>query len=547
MMKQQEQEKPKSRAVSPSGFSLSSALSEAFKTLSMPAPGTAKGATATLLMHNSLQNNTLAEFKPKLPLSFFHQRANLFAFTLLRLWTPIYPHETTNFVPQFNLSEKKILNNNEVLTNVRPFHESSATRMNQHFMSLQAQNLGALTMLNLLMSGKLHGKSLRIVQSPETQALFFSQAWCPFWIDFFLQEKSMHWFSSEPIDIKFMGFQRDNPWKAWWRTAFHRGDQALNHSTHILPRSLCTNECIDTAMRLYLTPNELLDNLMDDILGEHPLTDAFKKYFFARFERFKQTFESMALFDNAMDWNEYMTENGAHYFNEYNQYISTFDYSGWDKQSACRMHFSPSIFAPLLVQAISLGIEDLSPLLRNKEILEASMDDQIFCFSYTITESQRLWNLSLVHQPNHSLWLLMNEFATRLDSIFRDESIKLSLSSDQASFLISCLMKSIQFHHDALASFLICHSVNLANQSIASSKFLLSSDSHWIGHSLVYFAKTINHEPIHRLLKNHGMQLFAHESVAASLSTHGVFDAKSEEVSIESTIASSAPIHDNLG
>jgi hypothetical protein len=485
--------------------------------LSAPSPrarGESCGAAATLMMRYESQP-TLLEFKPKPTLSHIHQQANLLAMTLIRLWTPVCVSETSNFIPhyQFTSAHTPTLTEIALPKNTRPFHQCSTEQMNRYFLNAQAQNLGALTLLNLLMGSEMSSDSLGIVESPTTHELFFSQRLSIFWIDFFLQKGELDWFSTHNMETKLQGFQSDGRHSSWWNTVFYSKENGVIH------KSLYFNECIDTAFQILLTPPALINKIISDIFGEHPLTDLFSTYLLNRLEQFKQEFASVFV-DDSLDWPEYVGEYGADYLKSYIAHLKTFQYDGWDKGHRCTINLSSDvILESVLLQGMSASIFDLtSILLENNLLSQYKLQDQITCFDYAITEAKRVWP-SMARDPNHVLWELFQQISKDMGPLLSQQKHTIKVSTEKFLFLTACLMKSIQFQQNDVSEFLIRWILKLALQKLSSSPYMLEDDLIWMNHSLLYLAIQLQNEDIITLLQQRGAILLENERVDAPTAT----------------------------
>lgn len=397
--------------------------------------------------------STLADFKFT-PLSvksdMVRDKANLFAHALIQLWTSKKSNEETNFIACYELSLSKTipqLSECNLPPTVDDFHLISATLINQYYFSRGvAQNLGTLTLLNLLMGSSLSSSSLGLAMSPATGHYFFTQKFSPFWLDYFTSDRECDLFSSPNFNQKLDGFIEPKH-ALWW-------DVALKNKTgsRISTRELFLNEMYETALRIYLTPDLLLDEIIHKIFGQD--TDQtqhnFKVYFFNKINRFKQQFLSFFSTDEIKSWHDFIDQKSTPFFYAFSEDLHQIKIAG----KLTFRHISPQTASLIHINAMSLKIPRIMPHYLARVVENYSYNEAASCLSYSMIEVRRDWSV-ISMQFHADAWLLLNKLTSILENKRDDYDSQIKFDNQTLAFLPSFLAKSIQFHENNIACFFI--------------------------------------------------------------------------------------------
>lgn len=472
-----------------------------------------RGAVATLLARqgpNLLE--TLAEFKftpsskpiPKL----FHNKTNLFASTLIRLWTPQKEGEVDNFTPHYipditqGSLEWKELN---LPPNAAAFHRYPAELMQGYFSVGAAQNLGSLTVLNLLMGSKLQSDSLGIVESPKTQALYFTQKLSSFWHDYFNTSDTTNLFDTRSFDEKLEHFTQKATHQCWWDEALNRS--IVSGDANEMLRALFLNEMFETALRIHITPTRLLQEIANETLGQDDETAPFCAYFFDKIERFNADFETLLNRGERQERLNYIEQHGRDTYTRYAMTLATFRTR---EEFPFNDIYLISASASMLVNAMSLNIPDLLTDCSVDVIRFLLLEEKVAFFVYVMNQFDHYWP-ALARRPEHYAWIVLSCLATALNTQLQSQNMTLALCSNSTSFLQNLLIKSIQFKKQEIAFFLLSQKQDVVHQPIQQSAHLLPEDQQWLDHSFLYFSKHHQNETIVGVLKSMGAQLLVSE------------------------------------
>ena len=468
-----------------------------------------KGAAATFLARQgSVPLETLSEFKsqPKQSPSAFHQQTNLFASMLLRLWTPKKEEEDRNFIPHYQpcpIEGFRRLTELDLPPSSAPFHHYSPMLIQHYFLVKDARNLGALSFLNALMCGSFQSRSLGIVNSPKTQTLYFTQKLSVFWFDFFNHSSEPQPLSHTFFDHKLQGFTQGDDQKSWWDDVLSNGE--LSQSPIIDLRDLFLNEMFETALRIYVTPLPLLQDMINRVLGQYALTGQFSLYFFNKIEQFKKDFIALLYIDEQIEWLDYIQEHGFDVFNRYAATLTRFSIMG-------KTYDSNYFFGLMLTHAASLKILNLIGYFSLDVITPLSFDNKAIIFDYLIKQADHDWDI-LVQNPACKVWDTLDELAKTLSTNTEWQRQTVGLCSLAIYCLPLILMKSIQFRKTNLAIFFLVQKPEWINWPIfQTSHLLLSDDQVWLDHSLLYLAQQLGNTVMANLLISGGAQLLESES-----------------------------------
>ena len=427
--------------------------------------------------------------------------------TLLRLWVPIKQDEDHSFIfhypsctPDQTLSHEQIIRQATV-----PFHQYPALTMHKAFASGYPQNLGALTLLNLLMGSKLNNNSLGIVESDSTESPYFTQVVCDFWCDFLTNSPAPHLFNSTiSFDEQLTGFLM-NHHEAWWKTAFEGGCQTSETSTSRNLNELFRSELFETALRIYLTPINILTRIERLTLNQH--SQPFIDHFLTRIELFKYQFVQLLSVTWQVEWKAWLVNDGLIHALNYMKHISQFKVDN----TPVLHHSSSIVFLENYMQAaIALHLPDVHILFHTNEVIFFHPSIKIKVFYYLISVLEEQWP-HITKRLDDPLWIYINEFIKGLRETLSLRGQNIRFTPQNKSFLADVLMKCIQLKKDDLMMLILYQDNTLVNVPIRKAEHLLPEDEIWANHSLLYFAQSQGNEDMVTYLKTHGARLLHNE------------------------------------
>jgi hypothetical protein len=413
-----------------------------------------KGGVATFVFtHGPVRLETLPEFMPppkKSPTS-FQLKTNMFALHLMRLWTPKTEETGGSFIPNYQacfVEGTRRIKEIDLPPKVTSFDKASPELFQAYFSSGDARNLGAITFLNLLMSGDFQSQSLGVVERPDTGAHYFTQKLSFFWQDYFNGPTPLRLFSVAPFEHKLKGFSREKTHKAWW-------DVALGSSGNSF-RALFLNEIFETALRIYLTPMQLLNEIGHQVLGQDALRPPFQRYVLEQISFFKKNFRTLFHLEEQMDWIDFLDSHGEDRLTRYTAELLDFHANG--NRIIPTTQAGP-LQASILISAIQLTTPNLINHFSLDVIHYLSYTNKLVCMTYLVDEAHRDLGAFIGHD---AIWDVMDELAKTLNFNieFNENPIVLLLkSTDYLSLLV---LKSTQLEKQHLASFLNSQSAALA-------------------------------------------------------------------------------------
>jgi len=465
-----------------------------------------KGPTATFkaLLYNDY-SQTLPEYKQQQS-SFFNKKTNLFAMTLIRLWTSTQEQEIGNFIPHYRVDHNQDITNSTLLKKVVPYYQSSAKEMHQQFIDGRAQNLGALTILNLLMSSKLTSNSLGIAKSPVSQRPVFTQKLCTFWQDYFEAANTIHLFNrSSVFEQKLLGFTRNNKYLHWWSSVVNPQNNSSNTNPIILQR-LFLKEMFEVALRICVTPECILEKIANNILGENELSTPFISYFFKKIRQFREQFFSLMSQAEIQLWFEFIKEHGLLAFQLYQTDLAQF------KIMDHLIINDVSIKVPewLMVNATLLNIPQLTHCYSMAVIRGYSIESKGLLFGYLMGHIRLNWQVVATNSADEA-WDFIDQLVQGYHAELQLNQSKLNFSQDDLLFLRYLAMKSIQLGKNELSTFLVLQNPQLTQEIILKSDYIILGDEQWIRHSLIYIAQQANNAFMASFFKEMGANLLHHE------------------------------------
>lgn len=429
---------------------------------------------------------TVPEFKYNKQINIdFHTKTNLFALELIRLWTPRKDHEHHNFIPQYTFCKIK----QELLctlSDAGPFYDIHADRVHNYFSRGFAQNLGALSLLNALMSSGFRERSLGIVVSYSSE-LMFTQKLCPFWLDYFNDS-----IESRSLSESIKNFSLDPQHKKWWDDALKRDEQGVSH---IELSPLFLGEMFETALRIVVTPNDLLQEMARLTLGEDESADLFCTYFFNKIEQFKIEFQ-MIINAEENAWAEYRKHKGAHDIRTYLSDLFCFRID----ETLVTQNLSANISESVILKGMSKFVSKMEQLCHVGTISKYTLDNRIACVRYFVYEAHQRWS-DVSNQPDHKIWVILEQLTNGLAQELQWVDVQIQLPDDISIFLQDFLTTSIQLQKDNIATFLVLQNRELLTNHTSTSGSLTEVDV-WVNQCLLYFDQATKQESLIDFLKH---------------------------------------------
>jgi len=432
------------------------------------------------------------------------KKMNLFAMALMRLWVPIHEDERQNFIPEYQ--HDKTRNGVSLLNHsyATPFNQHPAKDMLKYFSLEHPQNLGALTLLNALMSSNLHDAVLGIDKSRLTKQLFFTQRYCTYWHDYHpgTTNTAAVLFDEKNIDQTLIALMQYNNHKTWWDIALDLEDDPDRKLIE-----LYLNEWIETAIRIYVTPIPLLQKIATQILGADPKENIpFLNYFFLKICLFKNSVSRQ--FENEIQWRNYKNQYAFNVFYRYLRDANVFTIARTRVVETLPPTYIPGL---MTVHAVSLKIPNLINYCPFEMMSSLSLDDKINCYSYFIEQTHQELP-ALLTNPMHLLWGLFDTVAVGFHDKLNQQGFPLVYCPKTALLLHYLLIKSIQFQWHNFAVFILQQNPEFIHQPISSTnECVLPEDKCWGDHSLIFFAQHKKNIPMVDYLNAQGAKLLANE------------------------------------
>ncbi len=414
-------------------------------TYSRPLSGNAATFEA---LHTGYKLTTLPEFSYSRDLA-FEKKVTLLSMTLLRLWVPVKHDEDYSFIPHYPSStpDQTLLHEQTIRKTTVPFYEYPALTMHKAFSTGYPQNLGAITLLNLLMGSKLDNRSLGIVESELTGSPYFTQRPCDFWCGFFKKQQSPHLLNTRiPFDSQLTGFLQHHH-ETWWKTALEGESQSSEKSTSLIHSELFTSEIFATALRIYLTPQSVLSRMVDLTLRQ--TSSAFTTHFFQRITLFKQEFSNILSIKKQAEWSDWLEQSGSMHSDHYIKYLSDFKINS---DPLLMNKLSPALLDDIMSAAMELDIPSLHLVFPANKVLFFLPKTKISVLYYLIYQLHDNW-AKLASQPNDSLWIYLEALIQHIMPTLKKNNLKFKFSPQLMPFIHLLIVTCNEHKKDLLASF----------------------------------------------------------------------------------------------
>jgi hypothetical protein len=380
------------------------------------------------------------DFRQRKPNS-AHQRANLLALTLMRMWTQPNEGEPCNFMLKYELEHQDTrvkLKETGLPALARPYHQCAPESMLRYFSKGEAQNLGSLTLLNLLMCSEWDDRSLGIVTSPASGKPWFTQRLTSFWIDYFWDDynhpdltRPLNWLDHGWREYTALGFKFNAHHVTWWNKAYVASNA----------QQLLLTELFRTALFIHLTPDELLEAVIKQALGEDERASGFAPYFFNKIRVFKKTFLEKLLPEDQQAWREFIKQEGSATLSGYLIHLHALNMQNLNLTQ------DGAIFKLVRLKGTQIGVPDLTDDLIPDFLMKCSLNEKEACSRLFRKEQPMAENvgsvISRVARPRAGRRYSYTEeevshvmrpaYASRAPSIFSAEKVTSSGAINEAA------------------------------------------------------------------------------------------------------------------
>ncbi len=377
---------------------------------------------------------TLSEFRhlpKKERISQLPQKANVLAHVLLNLWVSSPDSEDQNYIAKIKYRTTRgsgfRLNLHSAPLELK---DVSPEIIRDYLSQNHAHNLGAITLINLLLSSHMVPDNLILTRSTKTGHFYFSQGFHDFWADFFHDYTDyVHIASKHSMQDKYAFFiPGDEP---WW-------DIALPDYHVLTLKRLFLDEFIKVFIRVRCTPWFMIEKIAQNLFAgeQEDEVERFMTYLHQRISWFEGKIESFLSVAERAQLEAFKTTHGAveleKYFLDIQDYFTETSILPYEELSHVRMAIvglgMDSGIANLELYCHSIRTAHYTPVMKN------------ICLHYILGRMDALSHEVLVN-PDHFYWHLLENLAGDMcgHSVPAD-IIELSL------FKIYLFNKAIQFH-----------------------------------------------------------------------------------------------------
>ena len=395
------------------------------------------------ILMQSQDLETLPEFK-HMPVqkrkSQLQMKANIFAHILQNLVIPPQKNENDNFIAKIKLNaDGKARYHLQILSQHIALSDVSPAIFKHYFSEYKAQNLAAITLFNLICSGRMLPSQLFITQSLRTEHYYFSQGLNDFWADFFDDNNHhVHIASHHAMHDKYMFFiPEEDP---WWANAIS------NHSISNL-KQIFIDEFFKVYLRLSLTPMALLEKIMAKLfaLENKSEVERFIQYLKDRMSWFFRNFDSFLSLREKAGLKHFINEQGNEELDKYLQDVDTYfnEVPFVSPEELANMHFE------ILSLAMNLGIPNLDHLCTVPVFKDYSNMVKMSGLRYILSRIE-IEQASVLIDPTHRYWHILEDISSELKRYPNSVGgINIGLIN------IYIFIKAIQYHKHHFALFLL--------------------------------------------------------------------------------------------
>ncbi len=401
-------------------------------------------------------------------------------------WVPKNEHARDNMMPQYvwDPEKNKCDNNREFSTHdLMPFHEYDAASMHHYFTKGHTNNLGSLVLLNALMATHFSAEHLMIACDKKNKTPLFIQKVGSCWLDFIHPEDPRYQFKSSSWTFYLQRFTKDKTHHQWWQEALDKD---------ITKDAMFQLEINSTFLRIFLTGDHSVRELIENVLQEHPQKDAFNNYVLNKINSIRCHLNQ----DSA--WLNFVNTAGEHCFRDF-----------WYDLKNQVMQEDALPLRTLLCDAMKMNISGLERYLQPSFIEKSSMDEHKIYFNYCLMHIKKNWQ-ELSVQTTHLLWKQFESTLIAVSNVhewFTHEQMQL--------FFLAILNNAIQKGCYSLVSVLLNCLPELLTMSM-KAMVDFTFDESWIGHSPLYIAMyCTTATQMAGCLRSRGAQLLNHELARA--------------------------------
>lgn len=467
-----------------------------------PLRGSAATFTALLPENRRL---TLPEFSYAQTIP-FKKQTDVLALTLIRLWTleKLGGHQTPIGKNSSSGSKADVLHQDSNPWQTSAFYHISPETIHQHFVGGQPKNLGALTLLNLLLSNRDTPRSLGVTTNTKTAEFFFTPLSSSFWSDYFYPPYHHYFLTTQgPLEYYLARGLSLDKHTAWWKTALQGQNDTEQRVVHL--EELFQFEIFETALRILLTPNAVIERLVQLTIQQTDLN--FNQYLFKTINQFKKIFFDILSENQKEQWTSWVAGHGLFYFKSYMNYLSQL-----------RVDFNPKltpnlpvkIVENLVLKGMKLNIPHLHCAISLDQIRGFTVNSKAQLFDYLIEQFEDNWG-KIAAQPYAELWVFTHQLLSNLEEEFALCSIALNIDNGVKPFLCHFMMTCMSLGKYSFIKFLLSQDDTLVHLPIKKSATLLPDDEKWANHSLLYFAQQKKDDTMIALLQSKGARLLTKE------------------------------------
>lgn len=417
------------------------------------------------------------------------RRGKFVAMNLLHIWLPIDADDSCNFIPRYifssDLNRIYTVRKIETLFSIKPSF-FSADSLLYEFKYKSSQNLIPILIATAFLEGRFSYNNLHLVLSRKSAKYYFALYLGDFWQDFKNNRVSSTVVTK--FDLNFSDFVGSVKNHEWWRL--------LNIGSLSL-RNLFLQEIFIIVFRIHLTSNILITSIVNSILGENLNFQAFINYIKNKRDNILNDFLVHLTDNEKLEWLNFINLKALGVFDRYTSELSVKVVDLLNKND---IKFVFKIPIDMYMRAANLNIPNL---------IKASIVSDIIKCNDPLIKKQTIEylfhvicaNWMLLSQNNsHALWDLVDEVSDGLYDLLKTYNVLLDYRDFSRNFLEFLLFKAIQFRKNNLVDFLISQFPGLSSSSLQSCKFLLTTDSIYLGKTLIDCARLmLNQEEFDKL------------------------------------------------
>jgi hypothetical protein len=407
----------------------------------------------------------------------FRNQTQIFAYYLMSLWMPKPGELRQNFLGLIR-SQKLYFKGQ-----LKKLEDIPITRMREN---LSQSHLGALTFFNLLFSGHPEHNHLSLLESSDGHCLF-TQEPQTFWMDYFFPKlNQLHLFSPQSFEEKMQFFFKKNP------------QYFIQLTQNLSIRKIFMPEIFQIFFRIYTTPFSLIEKLAYQIVDEKYQSELkkFLKYLAPKLDLLLDRFENHLTPEERQDWSTFQKNQGHQEFLNYSQDFDDF-FGHYPLLSTTQKTLEKQM---ILAYTLNLDTPNMQDYLHAEQVAHYTPEVQEFCFIYMYDLIRNAWD-DVRKDPQHVLWSIFNNFCSAIPHY--NPHIRINPTSDIVYFLA----KSIFFHFNDLAKFLMNHSPTLSRMTNVFYHLDDLRDEKIQNHSIFFIALLSQNQEIIQVLNPYHLTL----------------------------------------